>query len=173
MSIPVEESYKTVSGIEYGSGYGFRIQIQGINRDLTEDEKDAIYKAQDLLADAFLKGNTWANPETHAKAARDRAGIVACFGSNALYVDEIPNEYCRHGCCAFYPWFMVTTPYGRIKIGWRKRVINIDWSDTKIRVRGEDITADDVTKGKDYIHAYGYEKAAQYLTVLFSLAKEV
>jgi len=170
MNTEVKQEYKTVASTEYGSGYGFRIQMMGIDREITEYERDAIYKAQDLIADALLKGNTDANPETHKKAARDKDAILACFGGNALYVDDIPNGYCSRGCCAFYPWFMVTTPVGRIKIGWRKRVINIDWSDTKIRVRGEEITEDDVTKGKDYIHAYGYEKAAEYLAKLFKLA---
>lgn len=151
------------------SGWMLLPQISGIDRKLSEDEETALYKARDIIEDALLKGNTGANPKTHAKAAIDRAGIIACFGNNALYVEEIPNEYCNRGCCAFYPWFIVTTPMGRIKIGWRKRVINIDWSDAKARVRGEELTADDVTKGADYIHAYGYEKAKEYLAKLVEL----
>ena len=92
MNTEVEQEYKTVNGIQYGSGYAFRIQVSGIDRELTEYEKDAIYKAGELLADALLKGRTDANPETHLKAARDKAGIIACFGPNVLYVDEIPNS---------------------------------------------------------------------------------
>lgn len=54
---------------------------------------------------------------------------------------------------------------GRIKIGWRKRVINIDWTDTVVKLPGEELFADfDSTRSskwdKDrFIHAWGYEKA--------------
>ena len=39
----------------------------------------------------------------------------------------IPNEYCSGGCCSHRPWFLFDTPYGKIKIGWRKRVISISF----------------------------------------------
>ncbi len=73
------------------------------------------------------------------------------------------------------PWWLVKTKYGMIKIGWRKRVINIDWSDTEYRDGeskfwdGRDIdviTTDNVTTDPTYIHAYGYAKAVEYLSIL-------
>lgn len=49
-----------------------------------------------------------------------------------------------------------------ISIGWRKRVIKIDWSKS-----GKDLQhlfeSENVTKEANMIHAYGYEKAAEYL----------
>ncbi|KKN08303.1 hypothetical protein LCGC14_1058150 [marine sediment metagenome] len=93
---------------------------------------------------------------------------------------ELANEYWPD--CAEYadvrrasPWWLVKTQYGLIKIGWRKRVINIDWSDTEYRsgvskfADGSDIdvlTKDDVTKAESMVHAYGYAKAVQYLSAL-------
>jgi len=73
------------------------------------------------------------------------------------------------------PWWLIKTKYGLIEIGWRKRVINIDWSDTGYRsgvskfADGRDIdvlTKDDVTKDESMVHAYGYAKAVQYLSSL-------
>lgn len=61
------------------------------------------------------------------------------------------------------PWWLVRTVHGNIKIGWRKRVIFIDWSDTDIRAV---ITVDDVTKTDDMVHAWSYVKALEYLTNL-------
>jgi len=61
------------------------------------------------------------------------------------------------------PWWLVKTPWGLIELGWRKRVIDIDWSDTPVRAI---LTEDDVTKDKTYIHAYGEEKAVTYLRAL-------
>lgn len=60
------------------------------------------------------------------------------------------------------PWFYVDTMVGRFLIGWRKRVINIDWSNTKkdLSTLFEDVQD---TKGPDHIHAYSPEKASEYL----------
>lgn len=80
------------------------------------------------------------------------------------------------------PWWLVKTEYGMIKIGWRKRVINIDWSDTEYKAGeskfwdGRDIdviTNDDVTKDPTHIHAWGYAKAVEYLTTLHLRLRQV
>ena len=59
-------------------------------------------------------------------------------------------------------WLLVKTPFGMITIGWRKRVIAIDWSDTQIKM----IVKDDVTKGEYDCHAWSYAKALDYLEEL-------
>ena len=73
------------------------------------------------------------------------------------------------------PWWLVKTKFGLIKIGWRKRVININWSDTPYRsgvskfADGRDIeelTKDDVTKSESMVHAWSNAKAVQYLSCL-------
>jgi hypothetical protein len=66
------------------------------------------------------------------------------------------------------PWWLVKTKWGLIKIGWRKRVIAIDWEDTPIR---QEITTDDVTKELDCVHAYSYSKAIAYLSNWKKLAE--
>lgn len=61
------------------------------------------------------------------------------------------------------PWLLVRTSRGMVKLGWRKRVISIDWSDTPLR---KVITADEVTKDETIVHAWGKVKALEYLTAL-------
>lgn len=61
------------------------------------------------------------------------------------------------------PWWLVMTPAGPITIGWRKRVISIDWEDTGLRLV---VTKDEVTKGDTHVHAWSYVKALEYLTAL-------
>lgn len=56
-------------------------------------------------------------------------------------------------------WLLVRTEIGLIEIGWRKRVISIDWSDTGIQYFIED----DVTKNEHSCHAWNYENAIKYL----------
>jgi hypothetical protein len=58
------------------------------------------------------------------------------------------------------PWFLVKTKAGMVQIGWRKRVLSIDWDDTPIRMV---VTQDDTTKDDAMVHAWSYEKAVEYL----------
>ena len=81
-------------------------------------------------------------------------------GIDATKFHELQNKYDGN---LNDPWWLVKTPTGLIEIGWRKRVINIDWSDTTIR---KQITKDDVTKSDTNVHAWGYHKALEYLLSL-------
>lgn len=64
-------------------------------------------------------------------------------------------------------WLLAQTPLGLIKIGWRKRVINIDWSATGISY----LIKDDVTKDKYFCHAWSYADAITYLSGLRDSAR--
>jgi hypothetical protein len=67
------------------------------------------------------------------------------------------------------PWWLIKTRFGCIKIGWRKRVINIDWSDTPFRGRVQEDKVSgstDVTWGDSFTHAYGEMDATKYLHTL-------
>jgi hypothetical protein len=92
---------------------------------------------------------------------------------------KIENEYWQpnpefNGIRHSSPWWLVAVQYGFIKIGWRKRVINIDWSATPLRIdrnsipayefHKRPITTDEVTEWDSGIHAEGYHKAIEYLT---------
>jgi hypothetical protein len=76
-------------------------------------------------------------------------------------MDAIPDEYCGREDT---PWYLIQLPKGTIKIGWRKRVISIDWS---AYMNGIDLSElfkkEDVTKGATMIHAYGVKSATDYL----------
>lgn len=100
------------------------------------------------------------DPERQANIVEERAALVALF-PQPIYVKSIENEY---GERMDFPWFNVTTSKGVIKIGWRRNVINIDWSESDIRAEAKDLFSEEkVTKGEHYIHAWGYEKAKEYI----------
>lgn len=61
------------------------------------------------------------------------------------------------------PSWLVKTEHGLIEIGWRKRVIQIEWSETPARLL---VTQDDVTKHNSLVHAWSVAKAIEYLAVL-------
>jgi hypothetical protein len=59
------------------------------------------------------------------------------------------------------PWYLAKTKWGLVEIGWRKRVIEINWTDTDKQI---DVTKDDVTRGLNLVHAWTYAKAVEYMT---------
>lgn len=69
------------------------------------------------------------------------------------------------------PWYNVDTGNGKILIGWRKRVINIDWSKMKVKGAAELFQDEEVTKNPSSIHAWGWDKATEYLSRLRSALK--
>jgi len=81
-------------------------------------------------------------------------------GFKDVHITKIRNEYCSCERCA--PWLLVNTGLGIFKIGWRKRVINIDWNGLKLNLISL-FKNEDVTKGPTYIHAWGWKKAEEYL----------
>lgn len=106
---------------------------------------------------------------------REREEILRVVTESGIPFAEmymIPNQY-HPDPDVYGPWFMVSTPVGRIKIGWRKRVINIDWSDTGLTATGGDVVdKPEVTHGPTYVHAWGNEKAVEALQKLWATRKE-
>jgi hypothetical protein len=91
-------------------------------------------------------------------------------GYGDITLVAVPNEYCRNPhCCP--PWFVADIPaMGKIKIGRRKRVYNIDFSSIRQNQGWFDelniaklFSEENVTKDADLIHAWGDEKAVEYL----------
>lgn len=87
--------------------------------------------------------------------------VIAFFQLENMYWPRT-IEYCEERLAN--PWWLALTKYGPIVLGWRKRVIHIEWKLTKARIL---VTDDfDVTKDEWFVHAWGYDKAITYLTVL-------
>ncbi len=88
-------------------------------------------------------------------------------GFTPIYVNLIENQYSGDPFYYNDPWLEATTQKGIIVIGWRKRVINIDWSASDVDVDSEKLfEGEDTTKYEKYVHAWGYDKAVEYLTKL-------
>lgn len=162
--------YKTVTSIESDSQsrwFGIKIDV-AMGRELTEEEKSACYQARRLIQEAVEKASAELNPETKIKAQKTKENLIACF-PQPIYAKEIPNEYWNKDPTALTsPWLMVTTAIGHFKIGWRKRVINIDWSETDCKKTGKALFPDyQMTVGADYIHAYNYDDARTFIAKIF------
>jgi hypothetical protein len=109
------------------------------------------------------------------------ADVFQKAGYTNIDLAAIPNEYCGDPTCC-PPWFLAATSQGYFIIGWRKRVINLQW-DTNGFGESRNLLGlfkgEEVTKGTDnspdpyfpgatnktqYIHCWGTEKAIEYLT---------
>jgi hypothetical protein len=110
---------------------------------------------------------------------------VTQSGLQGSRLDAIPNEYDPKGV----PWARVRTLYGTFKMGRRKRVFELDWSEVvKDRCRGRKyeerekiqrafraqnlFSKEDVTKEDALIHAWSEGKLVEYLTVLAGVMRK-
>jgi hypothetical protein len=82
------------------------------------------------------------------------------------YFENCEDEVGKH-IAKTSPHWLVKTDKGLIRLGWRKRVLEIDWTDTKIE---KIVTEDEVTKNEHLVHAYTIPDAVKYLQ---SLAEEI
>jgi hypothetical protein len=105
--------------------------------------------------------------------------VLALFqmaGFETKSIHELPNGYWpQHPDydSVRTPWWLVHTQYGLIKIGWRKRVISIDWETTDFRDEERLVAeGDDTTSLDDLVHAWTYTNALKYLTTLQQLMKK-
>ena len=88
-----------------------------------------------------------------------RDKLLAVFtlaGIKVIKVWDIKNGYGGEEA----DWLLVNTELGMITLGWRRRVIAIDWEETGIRCT----VPDEVTKGPFNVHAWSYVKAVEYLS---------
>lgn len=141
------------------------IQI-GIDRELSNTEERYISTVCSNIMDKLREGTVSNDPKTIQDAALERVSLISCFPTPLVYVRSIPNEYYE---TKMFPWLLVTTTKGHIKIGWRKRVIVIDWSDSDVKVKAKDLfQGEETTMDGTMIHAWGYDKAKEYLTKILS-----
>ena len=159
---------KLLFGYKAWGKYKIELEINAdLGREFTEkDERNAREHAEKLI-DSLMEETYALDPTNKEIADKEREEILGLFGDRAIFVQELPNGYCSSYCCKHLPWFDVTTNKGRIKIGWRKRVIQIDWENSIIQEDAKTLFPDeDVTRFDKVIHAWGLEKAKEYIDKL-------
>jgi hypothetical protein len=156
-----------VSRIEGLGGKKQTVELSvDLYREFTEDEKDEFYSVVQKLWSMINRNNLLTDEKYMGQIKDDNDKILALFGDEKIYTKQIPNGY--HDSYVS-PWFIVTTRKGQIEIGWRKRVISIDWKDSDIKKSGFDLFPnEDTTRWDTGIHAWGYEKAKEYINVLLN-----
>lgn len=159
----MDNEYKLISSIETSDNLGVRIYIKS-QRDVTDAEDKLCSEFVRQMAGSIEYFNESTSPEAIQGMKDERNKILSLFQS-VIYVREIPNEYWpKNYGLHYYPWFIVTTSIGHIKMGCRKRVIVIDWTDTDVKLSADELfPGEEVTKINKSIHAWGYDKAREYI----------
>lgn len=93
------------------------------------------------------------------------AALFLLAGIRLYGKEPIKNGYDRTSALINGPWWQCHTSIGPITMGWRKRVVEISWF-AFVTPDDEPVTKDDVTKGNNFVHAYSYPKAIEYLSTL-------
>ena len=148
---------------------GVKILVE-LGRDITDKEDCVIWNQGEMVFNELWKGHVLQDQERVLSAREQKEKILALFAGRDIFVEEIPNGYCSQPCCVNLPWFVVTTSIGHVKLGWRKHVIEINWEKTLQKKKADELfPGEDVTKDNYYIHAWGYDKAKEYLDVIHKL----
>lgn len=125
--------YSSDSGNE-----GFSIRIK-VPRPIDELDQKWIYEAVRVIERGMRLVTAKLDPKSEERRAEIRTEFQQMFaeaGFPTIYMEEIPNEYWPDSYAdAIWrsPWFMITTPIGHFKVGWRKRVIRFDWTKTVLK----------------------------------------
>jgi len=161
---------KVLYGYQAWGKYNIDLEITAdVEREFSDNDYRNASKIGEKIVNSLMEETYNLDPQNKIDADKERTEILSVFGNRAIFVEEIPNGYCDRYCCKHLPWFIVTTTKGRIRIGWRKRVILIDWIDSTIEDESEKLFIDeDVTKFDKSIHAWGIDKAKEYIDKLLS-----
>ncbi len=163
--------WKTAYKVEHWGEHSYGIEIRvSLHRDMNDNDRVAFDRAAGSLEEALMAETVRLAPKTAKKKAEERKALLDLFGDDAILAEEVPNGYCKSWCCSQRPWYHVTTKKGRFLLGWRKHVIEITWEPkvTGGKTAQALFPGEDVTKADCLIHAYGYDKAKQYVTTLLS-----
>lgn len=137
--------------------------------EITDEIKKAAFKATAIIEQAMIREYYRLNKAAQAQAQEEKEKLFACFPLAPVLFEPIPNRYCSLACCEHLPWFKATGNRGIITIGWRKRVIVIDWSESLVQIPAEQLFPDyKVTKYDRLIHAWSYEQAQEFLAKIYN-----
>lgn len=148
------------------------VRIGRDGRDLTEKERHIVDRQIGVIVQELDMEAARADPMTAEVAQATWESFERCFALAklpCLFGEAVPNEYwgAKDPESLRSPWFVATTKIGRIKVGWRKRVIVVDWSDSTVKAEAENLfQARNTTKFGRTIHCDSYVDVGAVLETL-------
>ena len=104
---------------------------------------------------------------------KDARSYLELAGFKVDFIWETLNPYWRYRYldaerreCAMGSAYLLRTEHGIIRIGWRKRVMEVDWESTKLRKIVDKERENETTSMQDCFHAYNVVELIQRLQEL-------
>lgn len=164
-----EQTYVLAAKVDALFAGDERIAVEinvSIGRDLSQSEEWYFREYCGKMVDELHKNTVLLDPQRELDIEQEKSCLLNCF-AEPIYAKQVRNEYTNSPIA--FPWYEVTTNIGRIIIGWRKRVISIDWTGSDIEQSADELfPKEDVTKSGKLIHAWGYYKATEYISTLLA-----
>lgn len=132
----------------------------------------ALNNAEQTIREAYYLAMAEENAEFMAGVQAERQMLLDDF-PKPNYHEEIPNEYENNSWYGkLHPWYRLTVPnVGHFKVGWRKRVIYLDWQETRVTATAEQLFPnEDTTKLERGIHAWSHERLRHYFQIIIAAA---
>lgn len=141
-----------------------------------DDEKltSFVVKCMEGIVEAIRVSRIVNDPSFVAKKEAHVNHLLSLFPPHRFnYYREVPNEYWTDHYGLDRPWLLVHTDIGIIKIGYRKRVVSIDWGETCLAAESSNAATlfpDVVLDGDDpyNVHAWSPEDAREFLERLLN-----
>lgn len=95
----------------------------------------------------------------------ENAFTAAGYNTRPHNFHRIPNEYWTVTPEYGESWLRVEVPFGFIKVGWRKRVIELTWGQATLETQ-PDFSKEETTQESRMIHAWGFNKLIEYLKAI-------
>lgn len=156
--------------------YGIRILVQWPGHLGGHTRWECQTAAEKILNAMRMDENTTSEKGKQEKT-ENLASLMALFEGFAHVIgsfQEIPNGYSRPDDAWYVnrPWYKVHTLYGTLIVGWRKRVINLDWSGMLTVPSGKKLFPEEkeTTVGKDYIHIWTKEQGQKFVAKILEYA---
>ena len=148
-------------------GEGITCRCCGKTLTIEDIKKNPIVRRDD---DKLYHESCWKKYRKLKEIDKFTSQMISPLYKDSDYVYElIPNRYWYD--CDYIPWFLFHTIDGDIIMGWRKRVISIEWQANYKPFDFNELFKDEnVTKwvegGRRGIHAWSIEDAFRYLNTV-------
>lgn len=127
---------------------------------ITKDDKVHMYVRHDVYHRVCYQ------QVLHKTKCQEFEKVFRAVGINLFGQIRVKNEYGSESYNG--PWFIFDTEYGPIKVGWRKRVIAVDYR----AINRDYLVNSDETRGPGYEHVEGYEKLEASLRNFINYLKQ-
>jgi len=179
------EDTKTVRSIEswghngsqgYNHFFGsVQVKCEEFDELSDEEKKNISHKVSQYLEslhEEIMKAHKrQTNPAARINYAEKLASIFETAGFEVPYLKIVDNEYSNSYHYYDQPWVTLYTDKGPIKVGWRKRVIHLEWDQLHINMYADEIfPKEKTTKGPYHIHCWGEDKLSEYAKQLAAIS---